>query len=156
MTPCDATRTWLLEADLADLTETGPAPTREQQHLQACEACQREASHILRVTGLLDSAVGFPGPGPDAQALIARARLESVSRPPVGREWWRAANRRWIALAAAAALGAVTLWGDREPRMPGTALTSPVGTAPIVHATTADGVAVFETENPDITVLWFY
>lgn len=154
MTTCRETRNWLLESDASEWGETSADRERERDHLNGCDSCQALATRILRTNAMLDEVLSSPGPGVDSAALIARARLQS--EPARSTLIRRTASRRWLVLAAAAALGALTLWGEREPRLPGTTLAYPSGPDPVVHATTSDGVAVFQTDNPDITVLWFY
>jgi hypothetical protein len=69
--------------------------------------------------------------------------------------WLPSARRSWIPLVAAAALAGVLLVARRgEP--PPLAPVARSEALPTVEAASTGGVAIIETDNPDITVLWFF
>ena len=150
MTECTRSHHVLFEAELAELV--GRADTELATHLAKCARCRAAAERIVASMGLLDRALSVPGAGPDVDVILARARLEAV--PAARRK--RRFPRSWVALAAAAAVVTIALWGQREPTLRGVPLASPSGPPPVVDALASDNVAVFETDNPDITVLWFF
>jgi len=64
--------------------------------------------------------------------------------------------RRWAALAAAAVIAALLLLpGERTP-YEAPPITVRTARLPTVEASAGQSVAVMETSNPDITVLWFF
>ena len=70
------------------------------------------------------------------------------ARPVVGR--WR-----WVGLAAAAAVAGLLLvarGGDPPAPLP----VAQAQALPTVEEASTGGVAIIETDNPDITVLWFF
>jgi len=105
----------------------------------------------------LDAALSTASDGLDVDALLRRANApESKHRTatvtPIRRRWQRIAT----AALAASIVGLVVL-SDRDEALPG-APYAPRSTlqVPIVEAPAGQNVAVIATDNPDITVLWFY
>lgn len=150
---CSDAREALLEADIDQLE--GRCEGALAEHLGGCPGCRGVARMILEGERGLGEAMLDLVPAPDLDDLLRRAG----KTPSVGRKGIRQEVRwlvpRLVPLAAAAAL--VALFLGREPVLPGD---------PVVHLAQAPGlglevpegqdVAVLATNNPDITVLWFF
>jgi hypothetical protein len=155
---CTRLRTALLEADLDALAGLGSTPVAV--HVRSCAECRAEADRIRRATAALDSVLSTR-PAFDARALVARARAEgSAQQYPTMRPAERARRRsapstRWAALAAAACVAALLVWVERERPLPGTPWAPSDAPAPTVEIASGN-VAVIETDDPDITVIWIY
>jgi len=146
---CDIARAALLEADPADLRrETDSALSG---HLRECAACRTAADAILDAEGA--TAAWIAARAPRHAFAPARARGGRAARHGT----WR-----WAAgIAAAAGIAGVVLMTrpDRPPPAPPTARTAPAldGRATVaVRAPAGRNVAVFETADPDIVVIWLY
>lgn len=153
----------LLEAEVDELR--GYADTALSHHVAQCASCAAAAERILDANRALDRALA-PTPALDVEAVLARARPaaarggndRSSRRPeaghasrPVGRRW-----RAWAGLAAAASVAALILISEREPGLPGTPDPPLKRAQALVEAPADRKVAVIQTDNPDITVLWFF
>lgn len=167
MTDCRVPRDELLEADLHELT--GDSDSEIGLHVRACSTCAEAAQRILATNRALDAALHSPPPL-DVQALVARAKFVAVPgventedhlsgraparRRPNGpglRQW-----RRWAGMAAAAAIAALLLARPGNRPLPGVEL-HPVAVAPAaLDVPPGHNLAVIQTDNPDITVLWFF
>ncbi len=156
MTTCSEIRALLLEAEPGELRGEGGGTLAS--HLRSCEACRRRAGLLLQADEALEAALGA-APAPDVEVILALAAapVEAGWRVRAVQAVRRAAavRRTWIPLAAAAALTGLLL----VTRSPGPA-PAPVEAGaqglPLVESAGADGVAILETDNPDITVLWFF
>jgi anti-sigma factor RsiW len=149
----------LLEADLDALAGADDTPVG--RHVRDCPACAAEAARILRATAALDSVLSTP-PRLDARALVARALTDDTVQPdpqtafPAGSVRRRPAHTtRWAALAAAACMAALFVWAERDRPLPGPPWTPSDAPAPTVE-TASGNVAVIETDDPDITVIWIF
>ncbi|HSW30534.1 MAG TPA: hypothetical protein VLH75_13695 [Longimicrobiales bacterium] len=157
MNTCPDIRDLLLEATPAELRGEGEGAL--PAHLRSCEACRRDAALLLRADDALEATLGEGGT-PDVEAI-----LELAARPSVGealprraraRTWATVVGRwRWVGLAAAAAVAGVLLVA-REGGPPPLAPVARSEVPPTVEAASTGGVAILETDNPDITVLWFF
>ncbi len=146
MSDCAHVRDLMLDAEPASLLGAGDDPVAA--HLRACPACAALARILLEETAALDRFLAEPG-SVDTGALVDAALN---SRPRVVRILPR---RHWLALAAAAAVaGLLFVRGDRP--LPVTPSVAPQGSPPLVEPAPGQNVAVLATNNPDITVLWFY
>lgn len=144
MTCLDA-RAALLEADLEELRGTADTPLA--LHLRDCPDCRAAAERIVRVEDAMGRRLGALAP----RRGIARA---PAAAPRRRRPW------RWAApLAAAAGIVALVVTRAPEPRPedhgPPDLATHEVGGVS-VRAPAGRNVAVFQTDNPDIVVIWFY
>lgn len=120
-----------------------------QAHLATCEACAEAAGRVLSAYGALDAVLGA-APPLDTTALLARARLTASSADRRG-----VRMQRLVLLAAACIAGLIVL-RDWERSLPGTPFV-PSTETPVEWALEGDrSVAVLHTDNPDITVLWFF
>jgi len=158
MTTCEGYREALLEAEPDDLRGIGQ--TEVARHVRTCPACARAGEIILETTASLNAFLDSEVPVPDLDALLRRATASAVTPPrqaerpgPVAS--WRG-SRRWVALAAAASIAALLLLPDRPAPLPPVATVATAAPLPTVESAPGQTVAVFETENPDITVLWFF
>jgi anti-sigma factor RsiW len=158
MTTCERYREALLEAEPDDLRGLGQ--TEVARHIRACPACARGGEIILETTASLNVFLDREVPVSELDAVLRRATAQSGTAPqrashpgPVAP--WRP-NRRWIALAAAASIAALLLLPGRPAPLPPLATVATTTVLPTVESAPGQTVAVFETENPDITVLWFF
>ena len=97
---------------------------------------------------------------------MVRARIRAVpdeggtpSTPPDGGQTARPRIRpwrHWIAIGAAASIAALLFLTRPETRPSGAAFTPSEAAHAMVDAPVGHNVAVIQTDNPDITVLWFF
>ena len=158
MTTCDRYREALLEAEPDDLRGIGQ--TEVARHVRGCPACARAGTIILEATESLNAFLSGVEPVPDLDAVLRRAATpEGITPQPADLPGpvapWRL-SRRWAAFAAAAAIAALLLLPGRPPPLPPPATLATRAPLPTVESAPGQTVAVFETENPDITVLWFF
>jgi len=147
---CRAVRDALLEADLAELRGAGDSTL--SRHLAACSACRAAAARILEDQAALLAALQAPAPRREIAWAIGAARAEAGRRSARRRAW-----QRWVPLAAAAGLGAIIWIARREPQHPSAARVEPISPPGLmVEAPAGRNVAVLETGNPDIVVIWFF
>jgi predicted anti-sigma-YlaC factor YlaD len=145
---CDAARQLLLEAELAELEGQGDGEVA--RHLQSCERCRKQARVILDQYAVLRGALERQTP-----------RLDPAD-PRWRRSVLRSPARRWVAavpLALAAGLAILVVARRHQPAHEPSA-------PPPVAASGAQGldvqgppgrtVAVFQTDNPDIVVIWSF
>ena len=154
---CERPVAALLRAEVDELDGSGA--TELAGHIRTCERCGALAQSILAGYGALDDTLE---PAVEANALrivaLGRARAGAGVRR---RSWWRlpspspwaTATATAASIAAALALVLPQPQGPRpEPdgQPPAIAVSAPVVRAP--H----HNVAVIQTDDPDITVFWFY
>ncbi len=152
MSACDEVRDLLLEAEPDELRGVGSTTVAE--HVRACLRCARVANRILDDTDLLDGYLD-DRPAPPVADILRRAGVPAGPRPsPRPR-----VRRRWLWAPAAAAAAVAALFVALESRGPepasGPSLAA-FDASPVVEAATGETVAVIPTDNPDITVLWFF
>ena len=163
MSGCRKSVAALLEADVDELL--GYADTELSRHLSGCARCAAAAQRILDANRALDHALDS-APALDVETVLARARLAAAAgaagrsaRRPDARHATGSPGRRWHAwagLVAAASVAALVLLSDREPSLPGTPTSSLATARATVEAPADRNVIVIQTDNPDITVLWFF
>lgn len=148
---CDEAYQRMLEADPEELQGEMDSPV--SLHLRSCGRCRAVADRILRdeenLRGML-SAVRSRIPPEDASKRAAwEARL-------------RHRRRVWYGLApvaAAAGLAGIVLMSSGGPA-PGSfgdaVVVPPKAPPPIVEAAPGQRVAVIETDNPHIVVVWSF
>jgi hypothetical protein len=147
----------LLLAEPEELSAGARAPLGEHPlglHLCSCDRCAAAARRILDATAALDAALSRAGSeaAPDLDAITARAGVGGSAQPPARR------RRTWklAAVLAAAGIVGLVLLPEWDPTFPGVPL-EPQATAPAaIDAPSGEYVAVIATDNPDITVLWFF
>jgi len=126
---CDEARELLLEAELVELRGEGDSPLA--RHVTACAGCRAMAAHILSQTAALHAAL--------ERRPAAKRRFAWRRAVPVG-------------LAAAAALALLLVPRTKETRvLPAAAVAPHEGVV-----ATASNVAVIQTQNPKITVVWYF
>lgn len=145
---CEQARSWMLEADLAELRAVGGSPLAD--HLAGCEECRRRAEAIVAGMAELDHALA-------ELARPAATRRATLLRLRPARVW------RWAApLALAAGMAAVMLARRPAPAEEPPGVTAEriarvlFAPAPVARSVDGRGVAVLETNDPDVTVVWFY
>ena len=143
---CAEAREWMLEADRTDLN--GATESELSLHLRECARCRRAANRILEAERELWGALAAATPGRGADEAVGLVRRRARRR----RWMWRAAP-----LAAAAVL-AVALIARREQVQQSLPPTSapPIRSGLAVEGPPGRSVAVFQTDNPDIVVIWFF
>ena len=142
---CAEARERMLEAERTDLS--GATESDLSLHLRGCVRCRRAANRILEAERELWGALAAATPERGADEAVALVRRRAQHR----RWMWRAAP-----LAAAAVL-AVALIARREQvqqSLPPKAPPTRAGLA--VEGPPGRSVAVFQTDNPDIVVIWFF
>ncbi len=168
MTRCKSFRDMLLTADISELR--GDVDTPLTRHLATCEGCAAAARRVVEETEWLGRALARRTPELDVDAILSRAEGEArgdgspVELPshPSRRRLARA-RRPWVALAVAAGVAALVLLAREDGRGPRTAPPG-VGTSPAlsnqalptVEAAPGHDVAVIPTDNPDVTVVWYF
>jgi hypothetical protein len=145
---CEQARRWMLEADLAELRALERSPVAD--HLAGCDGCRRRAEAIVAGMAELDHALA-------ELARPAATRRTALLRFRPARAW------RWAApLALAAGIAAVMLARRPAPAEEPPGVTAEriarvlFAPAPVARALDGRGVAVLETNDPDVTVVWFY
>src|SRR2546427_7474831 len=136
----------MLEADRTDLN--GATESELSLHLRTCGRCRRTAHRILEAERELWGALAAATPRRGADEAVGLVRRRARRR----RWMWRAAP-----LAAAAVL-AVALIARREQVQQWLPPTSarPIRSGLAVEGPPGRSVAVFQTDNPDIVVIWFF
>ena len=155
MSGCNRSLDYLLEAELGELE--GRADTAIGQHVRDCERCRQKAQKVLDSIASLDAALATVPDGFDANAVLKRARspetgVRAATLSPLRHRW-----RHFAAVALAASIVGLLVLGNRDEALPGTALPPRVSAGlPIVEPSSGQNVVVINTDNPDITVLWFF
>jgi hypothetical protein len=146
---CDAARERLFEADLAELEGQGEGELA--LHLRACDRCRRQAQVILGQYAALQGALERQTPRLNPMDPRWRRPL------PRARSWQRWPVLVPVALAASLAILVVARrWqAGFEPNPPVPAITS---TRPGLDVQGPPGrtVAVFQTDNPNIVIIWSF
>jgi anti-sigma factor RsiW len=137
----------LLTADPAELT--GHAPTELSRHIRDCSRCGTAAAAILSHTDTLRRAMNRSVPSqPPARALERARRLQQRRR------------RRLVAAPVLAAAGLATLLLTSDTASVGSEIGLPAQAArvasPLVEQPMGVDVAVFNTDDPNIVVVWFF
>ena len=155
MNSCTRSLDYLLEAELDELD--GSADTEVGRHVGDCERCRVVAQKVLDRTARLDSALATVPHRFDVDALLRRARSaepgpRAATISPLRRRW-----QRFATVALAASIVGLLILGDQDAPLPDSTLAPSVAARlPIVEAPATQNVAVISTDNPDITVLWFF
>ena len=152
---CTEARSAMLEADPDELRRAADTPL--SSHLRTCNACRTAAERIVQLEGAMGRRIAVLAP----RRGIGRAPAAPLPRR---RPW------RWVVpLAAAAGVGTLLLVVTRPPGpravedrpagvarrgAEGVSIAGPGGVS--VRAPAGRNVAVFQTDNPDIVVIWFY
>jgi len=152
---CEVVRDALLVAEPEELRGEGRGEVVD--HLRTCAQCRADAGRIMAGSRALDAWLGKPGRAPTLAQLAGRVPGDPGS---ARRGSWRRARPAvaWIALSAAAAAVALLVRPPVRPRHSGNVVEVPRKEEPLPLVQDAGGrsFAVLETEDPDITVLWFF
>jgi hypothetical protein len=145
MIDCATAADLLLVAEPAELR--GEGDTGLAGHVRACASCRAQAQLLLA-----------------EQARLGRAlhTLTALHTSPASRD---RPTRHWlprvllpVAAAAAAVVMLVTRTAEHanEPLPPLLVPAARVADVPVVNASTTRNVAVMQTSDPKITVVWYY
>jgi hypothetical protein len=147
----------LLEADLHELEGVGESPLAV--HIRDCPKCRAMAQAIVEDHRLLARGLQESVSGPDLGLLVdgflAQEKGAVDGDDAKARSPFRRFGPYLIPLAAAATLAGLFFGGN--PSLPGDPYLLPQRVEGL-DLEVADGgdVAVLATDNPDITVLWFF
>lgn len=147
---CATARTLMLTADPTELA--GSTGSDLSLHVATCIICRAQATLLIEaqaeLTRALDAAMGDVAP--DAvRGVLAAARR----RRDGGRRW------RWTIPVAAAAVvvGVLLIRIDRPPTERVRRVPAPVAARGVtVAAPPGRNVAVLQTDNPNLVVIWFF
>jgi len=168
MTDCASCRERLMEASPAELRRvvagrpegrvtsvgpSGPGSKGIAGHLARCPACRAEVERVVDGLDALDMALDGPPDGIDVDLVLRRARNE---QDRAGRRWPRHPVRIAAALLAAATLALLFRQQSDGPPPRPTPVIAALPSVPDVEVPAGRNVAVLPTDNPAITVLWFF
>jgi hypothetical protein len=161
MTTCSEFRESLLTASPDELRGVGSGEVA--RHVQSCPRCAAAAEVILEGTSALDRALASAPALPDVEEILRRAGSASPAEADPASKVANRAIRpvpRWLGVtmaAAASAASAVLLFSVLQDRpMPAARVVAPPPPPPLVQTMPGQGMAVMPTDNPDITVVWFF
>jgi len=142
----------ILEAD--PVTLQGQGDDILARHIRECSGCRGMAQTVLETEERLGDALVGAVPAPPLDVLIEKV-LSQPSKPKGLRFRPKPLGLSLLPLAAAAAM--VGLFLGTDPRLPGDPY-SPSPEAPGLGLEVPEGrnVAVLATNDPNITVLWFF
>jgi hypothetical protein len=155
---CVDVRRALLEAEPRALEGRGDEPLA--RHLRECSSCSRVARAIIEGEVALGQFLESAAPRPDPERILGAAGKAGASEIPRDAPRWRSWTQAGGGLAflpLAAAAAATALFLGRPPSLPGPPYAPPASSAGLdVQAPEGSRVAVLETNNPDITILWLF
>jgi anti-sigma factor RsiW len=146
---CAAARALLLEADPAELRGEGDSPLAV--HLRACAACRADAGAILAGEAELDAALrALATPSADPKVIPLRPRSREMRIVPAAGT-----------LAALAATVAAVMLARPHAAPPRGADAEQIArlmfpAPPVARAADGRSVAVLQTSDPGVTVVWVY
>lgn len=142
MVDCESLHARLLEADPEALS--GAVDTPLGRHLAECPSCRRAAERVLAGQRALATALGSMQPTTPPPSVVALAARRSRRR------WW------WPPVAAAAVIALVWTGSTlrHRGRLTPLAQSTEVRPRPLVAA--SQNTVLIRTDNPDITIVWFY
>ena len=150
MISCETARDLLLEAEPAELRGEGDGALA--RHVRGCPACRQRATFLLGETDVLRATMDAfrpsrrkPSPAP---SVVRRLRTPATGR----------GLRILLPLALAAGIAALVLVRRDDVTPPSAPLHVTRATPPVldVQVPAAQSVAVFQTANPNIVVIWSY
>ena len=158
---CERATALLLEADLGELE--GRGDTDLVAHLERCTDCGERARRIVAAERALDRALDGLGRQSLARHGTAAARGGELpsDRHLAGapsRRGWGGVRWAWIPLALAAGIAALILIPDEEaPPVRSTPAALDVAPDRLrVDVPAGRNAVLYETENPNVIVVWFY
>jgi len=143
----------LLEAEPQELRGEGESAVAA--HVRECPECGMAADALLAGEESLAETLRGQAPPLDVKSVLERARLPF---PPPSRPRWRSAVWKSVVPLAAAAATAFLLLTRDGGIPPVTPVSEPavITTAQVLEAPEGKNVAVLETQNPAIAVVWFF
>ncbi len=148
---CEMALDQMLESDVEDLT--GESGTELAAHIAACERCQAVASEIVEGQRRLADSLRAMESGRTVDVVLDEVRSQATRRRRRAR-----AFGVLVPLAAAAAL-ALLVTSDRSGTVPSDAVIPEIAIAvppTLVRLPPATNAMLLKTDNPKITVVWFY
>lgn len=170
---CETALERMLEAEPETLRGEGDGEL--VRHLAGCARCARIAATLVEESDAVDRALdewaGEISADATADAALAAIRATPTDEvaPPgfdqgsgavgvrrVSRRTWM--RRAWVPLAAAAALAGILFLTRHEMPFPPASGSDGPAVEPRVSVTPPPdrNVAIMETENPNITIVWLY
>jgi hypothetical protein len=141
----------ILEADPVDLC--GDGDSLLAQHLRGCTKCQALAQVVIDEEGILAVQMAEVVSSTDPDEILDRSLGPSSARRIPGH--FKRAGFALLPLAAAAGIASLFLAG--EPPLPGSSYAPPTRTPDLgLEVPEGRNAALLRTNNPDITVLWFF
>jgi hypothetical protein len=148
---CATARTLMLTADPAELA--GSTGSDLTLHIATCASCRGRAALLLEAQGELARVLDAPG-AQDSPTAVRSALATARRRRDDAR------RRRWtLPLAAAAVLAGLMVirFGSRAPVQPSPPAVPPAaGHRITVTAPQGRNVAVLQTDNPNVVIIWFF
>jgi anti-sigma factor RsiW len=154
---CRSARDAIREADVAELE--APGDTELGRHLAVCPDCRAAAAAVLDGTAALRAALDemvASAPRRSVDSALAelrrpRTRLPSLPRPLPRLAPWA------VAAAAVLAASLLTRTPPAPPAMDRPSLSlAAAAPPPVVEDAGGADIAVFDTRDPGITVVWIY
>ena len=148
---CDTALEQMLVSEVEDLT--GESGTELAAHIVACARCQAVASEIVEGQRRLADSLRAMESGRTVDTVLDEVRAQVTRRRRRTR-----AFRVLVPLAAAAAL-ALLVTTDRSGTVPSSVAVPESATAvprTMVRLPPTTNAMVLKTDNPKITVVWFY
>jgi hypothetical protein len=156
VTDCAIIRDELLDAAPDELA--GVAPTALATHVRACPRCGPLARMLLDEQSRLGSALALIEPRMSAAAaasdVLALQPTTSLPQRETGRERLARFAATVFPMAAAAALAAYIVYGNRPPVYLWSVDREVPATAVRITAMPGTGTIVLQTADPDITFAW--
>jgi hypothetical protein len=143
----------ILEADSPDLRGEGEGTLAV--HVRNCPRCRALVQVVLEEEKILASSMLEAVPAPDLDTILDRGLNpeNSSARQPL--RAFKKAGYALIPLAAAAALAGLFL--RSEAPLPGPVYSPPEPTVSLgLEVPEGRNAALLQSDNPDITVLWFF
>jgi predicted anti-sigma-YlaC factor YlaD len=157
---CEVARQALLEADPDALSASGNGALAD--HLRTCPKCARMAALLneghTQLAAHLDEDMVNP-PAALVDEVLQRSRAPSEVAKERRERLFSVGRRALAPLLAAAAIAGLMLWSN-EPLPSPRSVATPDQTAPAatprIEAPAGKSVAVIQTRNPSITVVWLF
>jgi anti-sigma factor RsiW len=143
---CPAALDLMLEAEPADLA--GITDSELSRHIEGCPPCRAAANRILEAERSLRETLAAAAPRRTTAEVL---HLTGQRRRRTGRLW------QLGSLAAAAGLAGLVLTRHHAIELvPPPPVSPPPSPRIAVAAPHGRSVAVLQTDNPDVVVIWFF
>jgi hypothetical protein len=151
----------LLEAEPLELRGEGESAVAA--HVRECPGCRRAAGVLLAGGESLADSLRDLAPPLDVATVLERAQAADEDKaglpfPGPARRGWRGIGWKSALPLAAAATAAFLLITRNDGPLPVAPVTesSAITMAQVLEAPEGKNVAVLETQNPAIAVVWFF